>query len=143
MSEIENIGTAQPLAQHLGIEIVEATKARVVGRLKVRPELCTSWNTIHGGTVMAFADTLGATGAYLNLPEGAGTTTIESKTNFIGPAKEGTVVTAESLPIHIGKRSSVWQTRIMREDGKLVAIVTQTQLVLDPASGFAGARGAV
>src|ERR1700744_2609289 len=130
-STFENIGTAQPLARYLGLEIVEATKARVVGRLLVRPELCTSWNTIHGGTVMAFADTLGATGAYLNLPEGKATTTIESKTNFIAPAKEGTVVVAESLPLHIGKRSSVWQTRITREaDGKLVAIVTQTQMVL-------------
>jgi uncharacterized protein (TIGR00369 family) len=79
---------------------------------------------------MAFADTLGATGAYLNLPEGASTTTIESKTNFIAPAKAGTIVTAESLPIHIGRRSSVWQTRITRDDGKLVAIVTQTQMVL-------------
>ena len=130
MSTDENIATAQPLARLLGIEIVEATKARVVGKLLVREDLCTSWNTIHGGTVMAFADTLGATGAYLNLPEGAATTTIESKTNFIAPAKAGTVVMAESLPIHIGKRSSVWQTRITRDDGKLVAIVTQTQMVL-------------
>ncbi|HTQ13829.1 MAG TPA: PaaI family thioesterase [Rhizomicrobium sp.] len=126
----EDIGSAQPLAALLGIEIVEATRARVVGRLKVRPDLCTSWNTIHGGTIMALADTLGATGAYLNLPEGARTTTIESKTNFIGPAAEGETVTAESLPVHVGKRSSVWQTRISRDDGKLVAIVTQTQLVL-------------
>ncbi|MGH6870720.1 MAG: PaaI family thioesterase [Rhizomicrobium sp.] len=130
MSDDGDIGRGQPLARLLGIEILEATKARVVGRLKVRPDLCTGWNTIHGGTVMSFADVLGATGAYLNLPEGASTTTIESKTNFIGPAKEGTTVTAESLPVHIGKRSSVWQTRITREDGKLVAIVTQTQLVL-------------
>ena len=130
MSEIESIGTPQPLAKLLGVEIVEATKARVVGKLKVRADLCTSWNTIHGGTIMAFADTLGATGAYLNLPEGAATTTIESKTNFIAPAKEGTTVMAESLPLHIGKRSSVWQTRITREDGKLVAVVTQTQMVL-------------
>ncbi len=79
---------------------------------------------------MAFADTLGATGAFLNLPPGAGTTTMESKTNFIGAAKAGTVVTAESLPVHIGKSTSIWQTRIMREDGKLVAVVTQTQMVL-------------
>jgi uncharacterized protein (TIGR00369 family) len=80
---------------------------------------------------MAFADTLGATGAFLNLPQGSGgTTTIESKTNFIGAAKEGTTVEAESVPIHIGRRSSVWQTRITREDGKLVAMVTQTQMVL-------------
>jgi 1,4-dihydroxy-2-naphthoyl-CoA hydrolase len=130
MSTTERTDKGQPLANLLGVEIVEATKERVVGRLLVREDLCTGWHTIHGGTVMAFADTLGATGAWLNLPEGASTTTIESKTNFIAPAKVGTVVTAESLPIHIGRRSSVWQTRITRDDGKLVAIVTQTQMVL-------------
>ena len=120
----------QPLAKLIGVEIVEATKARVVGRLVVRPEICTTFDTLHGGAIMAFADTLGATGAFLNLPPGAGTTTMESKTNFIGAAKVGTVVTAESLPVHIGKSTSIWQTRIMREDGKLVAVVTQTQMVL-------------
>jgi 1,4-dihydroxy-2-naphthoyl-CoA hydrolase len=122
--------TRQPLAQLLDIEIVEATKAHVKGRLKVRPEVCTSGNILHGGAIMAFADTLGATGASLNLPAGAGTTTIESKTNFIGGASVGTTVHAESLPLHIGRRTSVWQTRITREDGKLVAVVTQTQIVL-------------
>jgi uncharacterized protein (TIGR00369 family) len=120
----------QPLAQTLGIEIVEATKARVTGRLKVRADICTSGHILHGGAIMAFADTLGATGAFLNLPEGAGTTTIESKTNFISGAKEGTTLTAESLPVHIGKRTSVWTTKITREDGKLVAVVTQSQMVL-------------
>jgi len=120
----------QPLAKLIGVEIVEATKARVVGRLVVRPEICTTFDTLHGGAIMAFADTLGATGAFLNLPPGAGTTTMESKTNFIGAAKVGTVVTAESLPVHIGKSTSIWQTRITREDGRLVAVVTQTQMVL-------------
>ena len=120
----------QPLAKLIGVEIVEATKAKVVGKLVVRPEICTTFDTLHGGAIMAFADTLGATGAFLNLPPGAGTTTMESKTNFIGAAKVGSVVTAESTPIHIGKSTSIWQTRIMREDGKLVAVVTQTQMVL-------------
>jgi uncharacterized protein (TIGR00369 family) len=120
----------QPLATTLGIEITEATKERVVGRLKVRAEVCTSGHTLHGGAIMAFADTLGATGAFLNLPEGAGTTTLESKTNFISAAREGSVVTAESTPVHIGRRTSVWTTKIMREDGKLVAVVTQSQMVL-------------
>jgi len=120
----------QPLAKLLGIEIVEATKSRVVGRLFVRPEICTTFDTLHGGAIMAFADTLGATGAFLNLPPGAGTTTMESKTNFISAAKVGTIVTAESVPVHIGKSTSIWQTRISREDGKLVAVVTQTQMVL-------------
>jgi 1,4-dihydroxy-2-naphthoyl-CoA hydrolase len=103
-----DIGRAQPLTRLLGVEIVEATKTRIVGRLLVRPDICTTWDTLHGGAIMAFADTLGATGAYLNLPPGAGTTTMESKTNFIGSAKVGTVVTAESLPIHIGKSTSIW-----------------------------------
>jgi 1,4-dihydroxy-2-naphthoyl-CoA hydrolase len=127
----EFISRGQPLARTLGIEITEASKTMVRGRLKVRPEICTSGNTLHGGAIMAFADTLGATGAFLNLPEGAGTTTIESKTNFISGAKEGTTVTAESTPLHVGGRTSVWQTKIMREDGKLVAVVTQSQMVLE------------
>jgi uncharacterized protein (TIGR00369 family) len=120
----------QPLATTLGIEVLEATKERVRGRLYVKPEICTSGQIIHGGAIMSFADVLGATGAWMNLPDGAGTTTIESKTNFISGAKVGTTLTAESLPIHIGRRSSVWQTRILKEDGKLVAMVTQTQMVL-------------
>lgn len=122
--------TPQPLARLIGVEITEAGKDRVVGRLAVRPEICTTFDTLHGGAIMAFADTLGATGAFLNLPPGAGTTTMESKTNFVGAAKVGSVVTGESTPIHIGRTTSVWQTRITREDGKLVAIVTQTQMVL-------------
>jgi uncharacterized protein (TIGR00369 family) len=122
---------AQPFPRLMGVEIVEAGKDRVRGRLTVRPDVCTAGHILHGGAIMAFADTLGATGAFLNLPEGAGgTTTIESKTNFIGAAKEGTAVDAEALPVHIGRRSSVWQTKITRADGKLVAIVTQTQMVL-------------
>ncbi len=120
----------QPFPSLMGVEVTEATKVCVRARLLVRPDLCTSANILHGGAVMAFADTLGAIGAWLNLPEGALTTTIESKTNFIGAAKEGTTVTAESTPFHVGKRSSVWQTKISREDGKLVAVVTQTQMVL-------------
>ena len=114
----------------LGIRIDAADTERIVGSMEVQPQLCTAGGILHGGAHMAFADTLGATGAFLNLPEGAGTTTIESKTNFIGGAKEGTTVTAESKPLHVGRRTSVWTTKIMREDGKLVAIVTQSQMVL-------------
>jgi 1,4-dihydroxy-2-naphthoyl-CoA hydrolase len=120
----------QPLAKLIGVEIVEATKAKVIGKLVVRPEICTTFDTLHGGAIMAFADTLGATGAFLNLPPGAGTTTMESKTNFIGSAKVGSTVTGESTPVHVGKSTSVWTTRITRDDGKLVAVVTQTQIVL-------------
>jgi uncharacterized protein (TIGR00369 family) len=121
----------QPFPKLMGVEVTEATKERVRGRIRVKPEICTASHIMHGGAIMAFADTLGAIGAFLNLPEGALTTTIESKTNFIGAAKEGTLVLAESTPLHIGRRSSVWTTRLTREDGKLVAVVTQTQMVLN------------
>ena len=131
MADINSeILSQQPFPRLMGVEILEATQQRVRGRLVVRPDLCTAANILHGGAIMAFADTLGAIGAWLNLPQGALTTTIESKTNFIGAAKEGTTVEAESTPFHIGKRSSVWQTRILRADGALVAVVTQTQMVL-------------
>lgn len=129
-AETADILASQPFPRLLGLEVVEAAKSSVRGRLSVRADLCTSASILHGGAIMAFADTLGAIGAFLNLPEGALTTTIESKTNFIGAAKEGTTVVAEAVPLHIGKRSSVWQTRIAREDGSLVAVVTQTQMVL-------------
>lgn len=122
-----------PFSNHLGIEIIEANPERVRARLLVRPELCTRPDTIHGGAVMAFADTLGATGTFVNLPDGYTTTTIESKTNFVSGAPVNTVVIGESTPVHRGRRTHVWQTRITREsDGGLVALVTQTQMVLEP-----------
>ena len=120
----------QPLARLLGVEIVEATPRRVVARLTVREEICTSGGILHGGAFMALADTAGAIGAVLNLRDGARTTTIESKTNFLGGAPIGAVVTAEATPVHVGRRSSVWQTRITDTTGKLLALVTQTQLVI-------------
>jgi len=130
-ANLEAILAAQPFPRLMGVEILEAGKDRVRGRLVVRPDICTAGNILHGGAVMAFADALGATGAFLNLAAGAGgTTTIESKTNFIGAAKEGSTVEGEATPLHIGRRSSVWVTRITRADGKLVAVVTQTQMVL-------------
>lgn len=120
-----------PFAKTMGVEILEASPDRVVGKLLVRPDLCTTGGTLHGGAVMAFADSMGAIGAYLSLPEGAkGTTTLESKTNFLGAAKAGTTVTAEATPVHSGKRTGAWQTRITGENGKAVALVIQTQLVL-------------
>lgn len=120
-----------PFARTLGIELVSAEPDRVVARLLVRPEICTSFPSIHGGAVMAFADTLGAYGTVLNLPPGASTTTMESKTNFIGPARTGTYLTGEATPIHRGRRTQVWQTRLTSEDGKLVALITQTQMVIE------------
>jgi len=121
----------QPLFPGLmGVRIVEATPEKVVATMQVRPDLCTSGRTLHGGAYMAFADTLGAVGTIMNLPTGARTTTIESKTNFLGGAPAGTQVTGESTPIHRGKTTMVWQTRISSEAGKLIAIVMQTQMVL-------------
>jgi 1,4-dihydroxy-2-naphthoyl-CoA hydrolase len=118
-----------PLAGLLGIEVREASKDEVVGTLAWRPELCTTANVMHGGALMAFADTLGAVCASLNLPEGAITTTIESKTNFFR-AVTGGVVTGVSTPLHVGRRTIVVQTKLARDDGKPVALVTQTQAVI-------------
>jgi uncharacterized protein (TIGR00369 family) len=122
----------QPFPTLMGVEVISAEKDAVRARLVVRPDLCTAGNIMHGGAIMAFADTLGAIGTVLNIPREAGTTTIESKTNFLSAAREGTTVHAEATPIHVGKKTCVFQTRITREDGKLVAIVTQTQMVLLP-----------
>ena len=123
--------TGMPFSDLMGVEIVERDKARVVGRLSVREDLCTAGGILHGGAFMAFADALGAVGGFLNLPPGARTTTLESKTNFLGSAKVGTTVTGEATPLHIGRRSSVWQTRITNEDGKLLALVLQTQMTVE------------
>ena len=119
-----------PFAELLGIQFVSASPDRIVAEMTVREDLCTRPAVLHGGAIMAFADTLGATGTILNLKEGAGTTTIESKTNFIAPAPLGTRVTGEATPIHRGRRTMIWQTRITTSEGRLVALVTQTQLVL-------------
>jgi uncharacterized protein (TIGR00369 family) len=120
-----------PLARTLGIRADEYTSDRVVLSLDWRPELCTAYGILHGGVVMALADSAGGACALLNLPEDAsGTTTIESKTNFLGAAPVNTRVTAESTPLHRGKTTQVWQTMIRSEAGKLCAVVTQTQMVL-------------
>ena len=119
-----------PFADLLGIEFVEASLDRVVAEMNVRDDLCTRPAVLHGGAIMAFADTLGAAGTILNLPDGAGTTTIESKTNFIAAAPLGTRVRGEATPVHRGRRTQVWQTRVTTAAGRLVALVTQTQLVL-------------
>ena len=123
--------TGMPFADLMGVEITERGKDRVVGRLTVREDLCTAGGILHGGAFMAFADALGAIGGFLNLPAGARTTTLESKTNFLGSAKVGTTVTGEAAPLHIGRRSSVWQTKITNADGKLLALVLQTQMTVE------------
>jgi uncharacterized protein (TIGR00369 family) len=119
-------------ADLMGIVFVSADKDKVVAELEVTPKQCTRPTTIHGGALMAFADTLGAAGTTLNLPEGHSTTTLESKTNFIAGAPVGTVLTGEATPVHRGRRTQVWTTRITTPEGRLVAIVTQTQMVLEP-----------
>jgi 1,4-dihydroxy-2-naphthoyl-CoA hydrolase len=119
-----------PFARLLGIEIVTLLPDKVVGEMSVREELCTVPAVLHGGAIMAFADTLGALGTIANLAEGQRTATLESKTNFIGAAPVASRVIGEATPLHRGRQTMVWQTRIATTDGKQVAIVTQTQLVL-------------
>ncbi len=116
----------------LGIRLIEAAPERVVAEVVVRDDLCTVPGIMHGGAIMAFADTLGAMGTSINLPPGAGTTTIESKTNFFAAGKTGEAVRGECTPLHRGKRTMVWQTRVTGQDGRLLAMVTQTQMVLEP-----------
>jgi uncharacterized protein (TIGR00369 family) len=132
MTPLEKVNSMKmPFAELKGVKFTEAEKDRVVAQMLIRPDLCTLHHTIHGGALMAFADSVGAAATVINLPEDAkGTTTIESKTNFIGGAREGTTVTATATPVHRGRRTQVWQTRIESEEGKLVAVVTQTQMVL-------------
>jgi uncharacterized protein (TIGR00369 family) len=123
---------AQPLpfAALLGIDLRSAEPEKIVGEMTVRPEFCTRPAVLHGGAIMAFADTLGALATIANLQDGASTTTIESKTNFVRAAAVGSRIVGETTPLHRGGRTMVWQTRVTTTEGKLVAIVMQTQLVL-------------
>jgi uncharacterized protein (TIGR00369 family) len=132
MTPLEKVNSMKmPFAELKGVTFTAADKDRVVARMPVRPDLCTLGHIIHGGAIMAFADSVGAAATVINLPDDAkGTTTIESKTNFIGGAKEGTTLIATATPVHRGRRTQVWQTRLETEDGKLVAVVIQTQMVL-------------
>jgi len=121
------------LARHLGMRFIEATPQRVVGELEIREEMCTLGGAIHGGTLMALADTAGAVGTLSFLEKnpaaGKGTATLESKTNFFAAARSGKV-RAESTPLHQGKRTHVWQTRVTDENGKLLSLTIQTQMIL-------------
>lgn len=118
----------------MGIRMVEATPERVVAHMVVRPDLCTAGGILHGGAHMAFADTLGALGTVINLPTGKRTTTTDSSTKFIGGAKAGSTVVGESIALHRGRTTMVWQTSIRSTEGRLLSVVTQTQLVLDAPS---------
>jgi 1,4-dihydroxy-2-naphthoyl-CoA hydrolase len=126
-----DIAASMPLAKLLGITITQADKELVEGTLQVKEELCTLGGTLHGGAIMTLADSLGAVAAFLNLPEGAtGTTTIESKTNFLRAAATGNTVIGRTKAVNVGRRLSVWTTTIYDEDDKPIAVVTQTQLVI-------------
>ncbi len=118
------------LPKFLGMTFTRIEKDVVIAEIVVRPEHCNPAGTIHGGGIMAFADTMGAIGTWVNLREGQDTTTIESKTNFFAAAPVGTTLTAESIPLHRGRRTQVWETKLTRSDGRMVAKVTQTQLVI-------------
>ncbi|MDQ1445757.1 MAG: 1,4-dihydroxy-2-naphthoyl-CoA hydrolase [Acidimicrobiaceae bacterium] len=122
-----------PFADVLGIELASAAKDEVVASMAWRAELCTSASLLHGGALMAFADSVGALCAFLNLPPGAGTSTIESKTNFFRGVREGVTVHSRTAPLHVGRTTVVVQTDLTDDDGKRVAQVTQTQAVLQPA----------
>ncbi len=115
----------------LGMRYVEATKDRLVAELTIRDDLRTVGGALHGGTLMALADTVGATATFLNLPPGASTTTLESKTNFFAAGRDG-VVRAEATPLHRGRTTMVWQTRVTDESGRLLSLTIQTQMVLSP-----------
>ena len=115
----------------MGVRITEISAERIVATLGVRPDLCTTGGILHGGAMMAFADTLGAVGTVANLPAGKRTATIDSSTKFIAGARVNSTVTGECVALHRGKTTMVWQTSIKSDAGKLCAIVTQTQLVLD------------
>jgi len=132
---IARIAQAQPpFARLLGLRILSAARDRVVAELDVTEALTNRNDTLHGGAVMAIADNLGGTATFLNLAEGEGTATIESKTNFLRPVPRGDTVRAETTPLHRGRRTMVWQTIITRSDGKEAARVTQTQMIF-PAEG--------
>ncbi len=131
-----DVATVQKMLEPLfpglmGVRLTEVTPERVVAQMPVRPDLCTAGGILHGGAYMAFADTLGAVGTVVNLAAGKTTTTTDSSTKFMARAKVNTVVTGESIALHRGRTTMVWQTLIRNADGRLCAVVTQTQLIMD------------
>jgi 1,4-dihydroxy-2-naphthoyl-CoA hydrolase len=120
-----------PFAQLLGIEFITVEEDALSARMTIRPELCTLGDIGHGGAIMSFADTLGAAAAFVTLPpEAKGTTTVESKTNFVAAAPAGATVIGRTSLVHRGKKTSIWQTLVATEEGKLVALTVQTQMTL-------------
>jgi 1,4-dihydroxy-2-naphthoyl-CoA hydrolase len=130
---IQTIAADQPrFAKLMGIKLIEVSRDRVVAEIVVREELTNRNGGLHGGAVMGIADNMGGTATFVNMPAGAGTTTIESKTNFFAAVPAGDTIRAECTPLHRGRTTMVWQTRIIRSDGRLAAIVIQTQLITTP-----------
>jgi 1,4-dihydroxy-2-naphthoyl-CoA hydrolase len=123
---------SMPFSDLLGIRVTTSTPDLVEAEMQVREDLCTLPAVLHGGALMALADSVGALATVLNLPEGAWTTTIESKTNFLAAVPVGEIARASCTPIHKGRTTMVWQTKITRGDGRLAGVVTQTQLVTAP-----------
>ena len=131
MDERDLADAQPPFGRWLGMKLTHVSPDRVVAEVVVREELTNRNGVLHGGAVMALADNMGGTATFLNLPEGAATTTIESKTNFFAAIPIGDVAYAECTPLHRGRTTMVWQTRVTRGDGRLCALVTQTQMVLE------------
>jgi len=133
MSEINETARSQPaFANFLGLKITHVSRDRVTAELPVREELNNRHGIMHGGAIMSLADNLGGTATTANLKPGQTTATIESKTNFFAGIPVGDTAYAECTPLHRGRTTMVWQTRVTRKDGKLCALVTQTQAVLEP-----------
>jgi len=136
MNDVNTRANKQPaFAEFLGLKVTHISPERVTGELPAREEFNNRFGIMHGGVIMSLADNLGGTATIANLTEGQSTTTIESKTNFFAPVPIGDVAYAECTALHRGRRTMVWQTRVTRGDGRLCALVTQTQLVLDPGRG--------
>ncbi len=131
LTAVFNQGNA-PFAKMIGVKMTLVTKDRVEAEIEVTKDHCTIPDTMHGGAIMAFADNLGGIGAFLNLPQGTTTTTVESKTNFLRAIPLGQTAKAVTVPVNIGRQLQVWKTEIFRDDGKLAAVVTQTQMTLQP-----------
>lgn len=133
MSQIDtlNEGWARLFPGLMGLKVTRAEPDLVEAELTVREDLCTTGQVLHGGAIMALADTVGAVGTMLNLKGGQGTTTLESKTNFFAAARLGETLTVRCTPLHRGRRTMVWQSNVSRADGRLAAQVTQTQMVLE------------
>lgn len=123
--------TLPPMMKLLGVELVSVALDKIEARMVARETMGNGTGILHGGAYMTFADFLGALGTVVNLPQGTSTTTIESKTNFFAPAALGSIVLGQSTPLHRGRRTMVWQTRLTNPEGRLLCLVTQTQMVLE------------